>query len=166
MWIIADDSPQAISKRRRAPAHSGSWRLRSAGRTGGRAASGRFSCACSLQKSCARVPGPSLADPPPPGNGGDGLAGLCGCIMTHYTVTRPPTSGSRLSRPEPATPLSIREWAQATRMREDGEVMEEMRESHRGMVDGCRWNGGGMGYRDTGSLAGLGLTSGGTLESR
>jgi hypothetical protein len=28
----------------------------------------------------------------------------------------------------------------------DGEVMEEMRKSHRGMVDGCRWNGGGMGY--------------------
>ena len=24
----------------------------------------------------------------------------------------------------------------------DGEGMEEMRESHRGMVDGCRWNGG------------------------
>ena len=32
-------------------------------------------------------------------------------------------------------------------MRADGEVMEEMRESHRGMVDGFRWNGGGMGYR-------------------
>jgi hypothetical protein len=28
-----------------------------------------------------------------------------------------------------------------------GEVMEEMRESHQGMVDGCRWSGGGMGYR-------------------
>ena len=26
----------------------------------------------------------------------------------------------------------------------DGEVMEEMRESHRGMVEVCRWNGGGM----------------------
>ena len=32
-------------------------------------------------------------------------------------------------------------------MRADGEVMEEVRESHRGMVDGCRWNGGGMGYK-------------------
>jgi len=34
-------------------------------------------------------------------------------------------------------------------MRADGELMEEMRESesHRGMVDGCRWNGDGMGYR-------------------
>ena len=32
----------------------------------------------------------------------------------------------------------------------DGEVMEEMRKSHRGMVDGCRWNGGGMGYSDDG----------------
>ena len=32
-------------------------------------------------------------------------------------------------------------------MRADGEVIEEMRESHRGMVDGCRWGGGGMGYR-------------------
>ena len=39
------------------------------------------------------------------------------------------------------------EWAQVTEMCADGEVMEEMRESHRGMVDGCRWNGGGMGYR-------------------
>ena len=29
----------------------------------------------------------------------------------------------------------------------DGERMKEVRESHRGMVDGCRWNGGGMGYR-------------------
>ena len=32
-------------------------------------------------------------------------------------------------------------------MRADGEVVEEMGESHRGMVDGCRWNGSGMGYR-------------------
>ena len=32
-------------------------------------------------------------------------------------------------------------------MRADGEVMEEMRESHRDMVDGCRWRGGGMGYK-------------------
>ena len=31
-------------------------------------------------------------------------------------------------------------------MRADSEVVEKMRESHRGMVDGCRWNGGGMGY--------------------
>jgi len=29
------------------------------------------------------------------------------------------------------------EWAQATEMCADGEVMEEMRESHRGMVDRC-----------------------------
>ena len=29
----------------------------------------------------------------------------------------------------------------------DGEVMEEMRKSHRGMVDGCRWSGVGMGDR-------------------
>ena len=29
---------------------------------------------------------------------------------------------------------------------DDGEVVEEMGESHRGMVDGCRWNGGGVGY--------------------
>jgi hypothetical protein len=28
-------------------------------------------------------------------------------------------------------------------MRADGEVMEEMRD----MVDGCRWRGGGMGYK-------------------
>jgi len=27
------------------------------------------------------------------------------------------------------------------------EVMGKMRESHRGKVDQCRWNGGGMGYR-------------------
>ena len=40
-----------------------------------------------------------------------------------------------------------REWAQATRMRADDEVVEEVRESHRGMVDGCRWRGGGMGDR-------------------
>jgi hypothetical protein len=33
-----------------------------------------------------------------------------------------------------------------TRMRADSEVVEKMRESHRGMVDGCRWNEGGMGY--------------------
>ena len=29
----------------------------------------------------------------------------------------------------------------------DDEVVEEVRESHRGMVDGCRWSGGGMGDR-------------------
>jgi len=40
-----------------------------------------------------------------------------------------------------------REWAQATRMRADGEMMKEVRESHRGMVDGCRWREGGMGDR-------------------
>ena len=34
-------------------------------------------------------------------------------------------------------------------MRADGEVMEEVRESHRGMVDRCRWSGGGMGDRVT-----------------
>ena len=32
-------------------------------------------------------------------------------------------------------------------MRADGEVVEEMGESHRGMVDGCRLKEGGMGYR-------------------
>ena len=32
-------------------------------------------------------------------------------------------------------------------MRADGLMRKEVRESHRGMVDGCRWNGGGMGYR-------------------
>jgi hypothetical protein len=32
-------------------------------------------------------------------------------------------------------------------MRADDEVVKEVRESHRGMVDGCRWSGGGMGYR-------------------
>ena len=32
-------------------------------------------------------------------------------------------------------------------MRADDEVMKEVRESHRGMVDGCRWSGGGMGYK-------------------
>ena len=32
-------------------------------------------------------------------------------------------------------------------MRADGELMKEVRESHRGMVDGCGWSGGGMGYR-------------------
>jgi len=32
-------------------------------------------------------------------------------------------------------------------MRADGERMKEVRESHRGMVDGCRWRGGGMGDR-------------------
>ena len=35
-------------------------------------------------------------------------------------------------------------------MRADSEVMEEVRESdesHWGMVDGCRWSGGGMGYK-------------------
>ena len=40
-----------------------------------------------------------------------------------------------------------REGAQATRMRADDEVVEEVRKSHRGMVDGCRWREGGMGYR-------------------
>ena len=40
----------------------------------------------------------------------------------------------------------VREWPQATRVRADGGVVGKMRESHRGMVDGCRWNGGGMGY--------------------
>ena len=25
-------------------------------------------------------------------------------------------------------------------------MRKEVRESHRGMVDGCRWSGGGMGY--------------------
>jgi len=34
----------------------------------------------------------------------------------------------------------------------DGEVMEEMRESHRGMVDGCRCNGGRMGEGSKSSL--------------
>ena len=29
----------------------------------------------------------------------------------------------------------------------DHQVMEEVKESHRGMVDGCRWSGGGMGYK-------------------
>jgi len=38
-------------------------------------------------------------------------------------------------------------WAQATRVRADGGVVGKMRGSHRGMVDGCRWSGGGMGYR-------------------
>ena len=32
-------------------------------------------------------------------------------------------------------------------MRADGGVVKEVRESHRGMVDGCRWSGGGMGDR-------------------
>ena len=32
-------------------------------------------------------------------------------------------------------------------MRADDGVVEEVRESHRGMVDGCRWSGGGMGNR-------------------
>ena len=32
-------------------------------------------------------------------------------------------------------------------MRADDGVVEEVRESHRGMVDGCRWSGGGMGDR-------------------
>jgi hypothetical protein len=32
-------------------------------------------------------------------------------------------------------------------MRADDEMREEVRESHRGMVDRCRWSGGGMGYR-------------------
>ena len=32
-------------------------------------------------------------------------------------------------------------------MRADGEGMKEVKESHRGMVDGCRWSGGGVGYR-------------------
>jgi len=27
-------------------------------------------------------------------------------------------------------------------MRADGERMKEVRESHRGMVDGCKWRGG------------------------
>ena len=31
-------------------------------------------------------------------------------------------------------------------MRTDGGVVGKMRGSHRGMVDGCRWKGGGMGY--------------------
>jgi len=31
-------------------------------------------------------------------------------------------------------------------MRADGEK-EGIRESHRGMRDRCRWNGGGMGYK-------------------
>ena len=26
-------------------------------------------------------------------------------------------------------------------------MRKEVRESHRGMVDGCRWSGGGVGYR-------------------
>ena len=32
-------------------------------------------------------------------------------------------------------------------MRADGEGMKEVKESHRGMVDGCRWRGSGMGDR-------------------
>jgi hypothetical protein len=36
-------------------------------------------------------------------------------------------------------------------MRADGGVMEEVRELHRGMVDGRRWRGGGMGNRVAGA---------------
>ena len=43
--------------------------------------------------------------------------------------------------------VGFREWAQVTGKCADGEVMEKMRESHRGMVDGCRWSGGGMGNK-------------------
>jgi hypothetical protein len=35
----------------------------------------------------------------------------------------------------------------------DGEVIEEMRKSHRGMVDGCRWRGGGNGVQDVECLS-------------
>ena len=38
-------------------------------------------------------------------------------------------------------------------MRADGEGMKEVKEPHRGMVDGCRWRGGGMGDRATSASA-------------